>query len=102
VPTPAPRSDITLDEIESELHERLKAWRKRHAASQGIDSSLVLNRKVLLRLARGRPKGREALMATEGLLSWQEEAFRDELLAIVAGFERDLAAGRIRTDRHDR
>ena len=102
VPSPAPRSDITLDEIESELHERLKVWRKRHAGSQGIDSSLVLNRKVLLRLARGRPKGREALVATEGLLSWQEEAFGDELLAIVAGFERDLAAGRIRTKRHDR
>lgn len=93
-PTPS-RRDISLDEIESELHDRLKAWRKGHALSQGIDSSLVLNRKVLLRIASERPRGREALARIEGLLRWQEESFGDELVQLIETFEKDVKAGKV-------
>ena len=95
IPTAPSRSDISLDEIESELHERLKAWRKGRALKEGIDSSLVLNRKVLMCLAHQRPRDRKGIAAIDGMLPWQDEAFGDELAKIVADFEKDVRAGRV-------
>jgi len=103
VPRPPSRSeDEQLDELESELHERLKQWRKERAQSQGIDSSLVLNRRVLIALAHARPGDREALRRVQGLLTWQIELFGDELLRVVQEFQADLAAGRIDVRRRRR
>jgi ribonuclease D len=91
-----------LDEVELELHERLKQWRKERAQREGIDSSLVLNRRVLLRLAEERPRTREDLARVAGLVAWQLELFGDELLGVIQAFERDLAAGRIEPRRRGR
>jgi len=99
VPPPPPRGDISLDEIESELHDRLKAWRKGHALREGIDSSLVLNRKVLLRIASERPHGRDELARIEGLLPWQEESFGEELVRLIESFEKDVRAGKVPSPR---
>jgi ribonuclease D len=83
-PAPAPRDGSpALDELEFELHERLKQWRKERAAALGFDSSLVLNRHVLLRLAQAKPRGRAELEAVDGLLEWQLETFGGELLEVV-------------------
>ncbi len=96
VPRLPSRSDESeLDETELELHERLKQWRKERGQREGLDSSLVLNRRVLLRLAEERPRDRAVLERVEGLLSWQVELFGDELLRVIATFERDLAAGKV-------
>ncbi|MEW6074389.1 MAG: HRDC domain-containing protein [Planctomycetota bacterium] len=84
-----------LDDAAYELHERLKAWRKGRGQAEGLDSSLVLNRRTLLHLAAARPGDRRALAATNGILAWQIEAFGDEILALIARFDEDLAAGRI-------
>jgi len=84
-----------LSEVQVELHDRLKTWRKDRAKSEGIDSSLVLNRHALVRLAETRPGDLDALAGVEGVLAWQVDLFGRELLDVVGRFERDLAAGRI-------
>jgi len=92
---PSRAEETELDELGSELHERLKQWRKERAQREGIDSSLVLNRRVLLRLAEDRPRAQGSLAQIEGLADWQIELFGTELLRVIETFETDLAAGRI-------
>lgn len=103
VPEAPTRSEESeLDEAASELHERLKQWRKERAQRERLDSSLVLNRRVLLRLAEVRPAARTELAKIDGLLPWQVALFGAELLSVVQDFERDLAAGRIELRRRGR
>ena len=92
---PAKDGTGVLDDAAFELHERLKTWRKDRGRDENLDSSLVLNRRTLLHLAEGRPRTRKALAATEGILPWQIDAYGNDLLALVADFDRDLEAGRI-------
>ncbi len=99
---PSRSEESELDEVQTELHERLKQWRKERAQREGLDSSLVLNRRVLLRLAEDRPAARASLETVEGLLAWQIELFGDELLCVIQAFERDLAAGKIDLRRRGR
>jgi len=96
-----PKRDGTegLAEVEVELFDRLKRWRKRASETQGIESSYLLNRHVMSRLAQVRPQDESALAGTEGLCPWQLEMFGEELLEIVADFERDVAAGAIPRER---
>lgn len=82
-------------EQETELHERLKLWRKGAAAQMGIDSAYLVNRHVLLRIAGKRPNTTEALAQIEGIELWQVETFGKAMLGVVETFESDLAAGRI-------
>ncbi len=88
-----------LDDEPFELHERLRSWRRERSDKEGMDSSLVLNRHVMLRLAMKRPKSLEQIGAVEGLRAWQLERFGDDLLHLAITFEEDLAAGRIDFDR---
>ena len=92
---PSRSEDTELDETAQELHERLKQWRKERGQREAMDSSLVLNRHVLPRLAEDRPRSRDDLARIEGLSAWQIELFGDELLRVIESFESDLAAGRI-------
>jgi ribonuclease D len=90
-PNPSRRDGaVQLDEFEYELHERLKEWRKVRAQSLGIDSSLVLNRHVLARLAQQRPVDREHLGRVDGLLDWQVRMFGDDLLEVVRRGVREI------------
>jgi ribonuclease D len=68
-----------MDDLETELHERLKQWRKQRAQAEGYDAALVLNRHVLARLALEKPRTPAALARIEGLLPWQLERFGDDL-----------------------
>ena len=72
-----------LDDAGRELHERLKAWRRDRAKKLGYDASLVLNRHVLLRLARVRPTDRAGLESVDGLLDWQRDEFGEELARLL-------------------
>jgi len=85
-----------------ELHERLKNWRKRRAEKEGLDSSLVLNRHVLLRLAEKRPREGKKLESIDGLLSWQVDLFGDEILRVVTDFESDLKSGQLKLNHRRR
>jgi ribonuclease D len=103
IPRPPSRSEESeLDEVEQELHERLKQWRRARGQSEGLDSSLVLNRRVLLRLATERPRTRTDLEHVDGLLAWQIDLFGDELLGVIQAFERDLASGNVEPRRRGR
>jgi ribonuclease D len=80
---------------ESELHERLKQWRKVAAAEMQIDSAYLVNRHVLLRIAKVRPQAIAALQSIAGIELWQVETFGEAILGIVRQFEDDLAEGRV-------
>lgn len=80
---------------QSELHERLKQWRKVAAGEMQIDSAYLVNRHVLLRIALGRPKTTAALGKIEGIEPWQVERFGDAILGIVRQFEEDLREGKV-------
>jgi hypothetical protein len=64
-----------------------------------MDSSLVLNRHVMLRIAIDSPKTLDEFEQVEGLRSWQLERFGDDLVHVAATFAEDLAAGRVSFDR---
>lgn len=99
---PARSEEAELDEYQIELHERLKQWRKERAIREQLDSSLVLNRRVLERLALEAPPDRDALARVEGLLPWQIELFGDELLTVIRTFQSDRAEGRLELRRRGR
>jgi ribonuclease D len=84
-----------LDELQIDLYERLKKFRKGIAEDHEIESAYLLNRHVMLRIALQRPASREALASVEGLLSWQLEMFGEPILETIAEFERAVADGEI-------
>ena len=93
----APRRDgAQLDELESELHDRLKRMRKEASEKDGIESAYLLNRHVLLALAKERPTSSAALESLELLEDWQLDRFGDSILDTVVAFERDVARGAIK------
>ncbi len=82
-----------LDEHGIELHERLKNRRKELAQELGIDSAYLLNRHVLGRIVRHKPRTLEELARIEGVLPWHVRDYGQELIAVVEQFERDREAG---------
>ena len=82
-----------MDEAQLELHERLKNCRKDLAARIGIDSAYLINRHVLVRIARQLPRSPAELEAIEGLLPWQARDYGPALLEVVRRFEAELASG---------
>jgi ribonuclease D len=92
-PTPTPKDgEPRLDELEDELHERLKEWRRKRAEGLGLDSALVCNRHVLARLAQRKPVDEAALVAVEGVLAWQVHMFGPELLDVICKGVREIPA----------
>lgn len=90
----SPRGDEP-DEQEAELHERLKTWRRDEALEWGFDAAYLLNRHVLARIAKLRPRDLAALARIDGIADWQLESFGDAIVAVVARFEADLRAGAV-------
>lgn len=92
-----PRRDGTdgLREDQVELFDRLKQWRKGVGVSEKIESSYLLNRHVMLRIAREEPVHLEALEAVDGLLGWQLDMFGKAIVDVVARFREDRQAGRL-------
>jgi ribonuclease D len=82
-----------LSEEQVELHERLKNWRKHVAAEWGIDSAYMLNRHVLMRIAKQNPSSPEAVARIEGMLPWHVEHFAKPIAEVVRRFDGDLASG---------
>ncbi|MBL8860197.1 MAG: HRDC domain-containing protein [Planctomycetes bacterium] len=82
-----------LSDEETELHERLKNWRKTVAVQWGIDSAYLLNRHVLLRLAKGAPETPEAVARIEGIQDWQRDEFASAIADVVRKFVAEVRAG---------
>jgi len=92
-PNPPSRDGVgQLSEQEVELHDRLKGWRRQRGVKLGVDSALVINRHVLLRLAQHKPQTLEDLVAIEGMLPWQVEMFGAELVQLIATALREIPA----------
>ena len=70
--------------------------RKEASEKDGIESAYLLNRHVLLALAKERPTSGAALESLELLEDWQLDRFGDAILDTVVDFERDVARGAIK------
>ena len=91
-----PPKDGTLgfDELDHELHDRLKKLRTKLAKTDGFDPSLALNRHTLLSLAREKPSQPADLESIEGLHDWQREAYGERILRTVQRLRSDVEEGR--------
>jgi ribonuclease D len=96
-----PKKDSTegFDEIQLELFDRMKAWRKRISEKHNIESSYLLNRHVMASIARENPTNAAQLDAINGLLEWQLEWFGLELLELLQSFRSDVQRGLISRQR---
>ncbi len=99
---PPKDGSLSLDDFQYELHERLRNWRKERAESENLDSSLVMNRHVLMRVAVARPQSLDEFRSVEGFLEWQAQLFGEELVDLAKKFERDAAAGNLTTAKNKR
>ena len=83
-----------MGDVELELFERLKLWRRDRAQAEGYDASLVLNRHLMPLLAKAQPTTVAGLEAV-GLLAWQVQDFGQEVLDLVRNLQSDVAAGKV-------
>ena len=92
-----PKRDGTegMSEIESELYDRLKKWRKGVAERKKIEASYLLNRHTMARIARTRPKTSDQLAGVEGFHPWQVEMFTKDLMELANDFEAAVKAGEV-------
>ena len=97
----APRKgdSVPLDELGTELHERLKRLRRDVATERGIESSYLLHRSALQHLAAAAPTDRAALEGLDLLEPWQLDLFADDVVSVVRRFKDDAARGVIPTRR---
>lgn len=92
-----PRKDGTegLDEIQVELYDRVKTWRKDVAAALGMESAYLLNRHVMSRIAAARAATRDDLQGIEGIQDWQLDRYGDDLAGVLRRFAADVDAGKV-------
>ncbi|MEO0651950.1 MAG: HRDC domain-containing protein [Planctomycetota bacterium] len=83
-----------FDEVDHELHDRLKKLRTKLSKAEGFDPSLALNRHTLLTLVREKPTDPAALESIEGLHAWQREQYGDRIVRTVLRLQSDLEDGR--------
>lgn len=89
-----------LDELQFELHERLKTLRKGWADQLDTDPAYVINRHVLLRLAKEQPRTWDALERIfPPFADWQLDDFGDELLDAIDRFHADVRGGKVESKR---
>lgn len=100
----APRrgDHVALDELASELHERLKRLRRDVATEERIESSYLLHRTALQHLAVAAPEDRAALEGLDLLEGWQLDLFADDVLDVVRRFKEDVARGAVPARRRSR
>ncbi|MFT4541961.1 MAG: ribonuclease D [Planctomycetota bacterium] len=92
-----PKRDGTagLDEVQVELFDRLKTWRKGQAERMSVESSYLLNRHVMNRIAAVQPQTIDELSDIEGVLDWQVDRFGDALQQLLETFEADRVDGKL-------
>ena len=70
--------------IDSELGQRLRAWRTEKARSLGVPAYVVLHDRTLAALSASRPADRSGLLAVPGMGPAKVEKYGDELLQVLA------------------
>ena len=100
LPTPPKRpGGGGLDDVGSELHDRLKKVRRDASENEGIESAYLLNRHVLIELSKKRPRSLDEIEDLKLLDDWQIDRYGRDLARTIDTFEQDLAAGVIPTRR---
>lgn len=94
--TAAPREPVTkdhrdngvrasLDPIDREVFDRVRAWRNARAAADNVPPYVLLTNRNVADLARARPADRKGFEAIAGLGEGRWQRFGEELLTVVAG-----------------
>ena len=96
-----PKRDGTqpFSDLEGELYDRLRVWRKDAAAAMGIESSYLLNRHVMDTMARSQPQDIDDLRSLQGIADWQVAQFGAQLLSVVEEFLKLVERGGIQKKR---
>jgi len=100
--TPRRGEHIELDELAVELHERLKRLRRDVSTERQIESSYLLHRSTLHRLAAAAPTDLGAIDELGVLEPWQMEWFAADIVEVVLRFKDDAARGVIPARRRGR
>jgi ribonuclease D len=86
VPTP-PKSERPDPKI-AERYMQLHAWRKERAIERGVDSNIVISKHSLWEIARTVPRSVDDLRRIEGIGTWRQRTYGDEILQVVSSFKR--------------
>ncbi|MEV7973487.1 DNA helicase RecQ [Cellulomonas sp. NPDC089187] len=82
-----------LDDADTELFERLRAWRARTAKANGLPAYVVFHDATLRAIATARPEDTGTLGTISGVGASKLEKYGDEVLAVVSGREPGDGAG---------
>jgi superfamily II DNA helicase RecQ len=80
------KEEEQLNEPQSLLLTRLKAWRKEKAEKDGIPAYIVATNKELVLVVKGAPKSLEALKNIKGFGQGKVSKHGKEMVEIVKGF----------------
>lgn len=78
-PAPVP------DDVDAELAERLRAWRRQRSSSDGVPAFVVFNDATLMELAARRPSSRQGLLAVRGFGPAKADRYGQEVLELIGG-----------------
>ncbi len=76
-----------LDDVDDDLVERLKNWRRVQAESQGVPAFVIFHDTTLNEIAAIRPKSADALLRVSGIGPAKLEAYGDELIDLLTDFD---------------
>jgi DNA helicase-2/ATP-dependent DNA helicase PcrA len=75
------------DDLDDDLVERLKKWRRTQAESQGVPAFVIFHDTTLNEIAAIRPSATDALLKITGIGPAKLEAYGDELIDLVTDFD---------------
>ena len=80
----APRTRVTVSGAGGALFDRLKEWRRKRAAADGVPAYVVFHDATLAEIAERKPSDWADLAAVSGVGPTKLDRYADEVLAIVA------------------
>ena len=80
-----PRPDQPAPEI-LDRYNLLHQWRKNCANKRDLDSSLIISKQTLWRIAEDPPKNLEQLAQVEGVGQWRLQKYGEDLLSVITKF----------------
>lgn len=80
-----PRPEQPAPEI-LDRYNLLHQWRKKCGNKRDLDSSLIISKQTLWRIAEDPPQNKAQLAQVEGVGQWRLQKYGDELLNVIAKF----------------
>jgi superfamily II DNA helicase RecQ len=75
------------DDLDDDLVERLKKWRRTQAESQGVPAFVIFHDTTLNEIAAIRPKSADGLLKITGIGPAKLEAYGEELIDLLSDFD---------------